>query len=435
MINWAITLWPKMEGALHSIEIGAQPLVRSTAPRHKRRRARRRRRLLTPPCSRPTPTAAPQDVAFHPSQLLLATGAVDGRLLLHAAAARGGAPPALRASLAAHASDHPCRCVTFSHDGAMVLSGSTDLSLLAVDAATGAPAARKRGAHAAPLSRLAAAGPHLTASGDEGGALKLWDARQAAAAAAIEAHSDYIADLAHHPAEHALLSVSGDGTLAVVDLRRNKVRHESEGDADDELLSVAVLKNGRKVVCGTTSGALAVWSWGAWADCSDRFPGHPESVSALVKLDEETLVTGSSDGLIRVVSVQPNKLVGVLGDAGSLGVERLAAAAGVALLASAGHEDVVRLWDLALLADDGEDDEQAEEAEGEVEASEASSSEEEEPTVAAAAGKRAASSGGDSDSDSGGGVPARRKKGRRERGAHRIKGKGGAGAGFFSGLL
>ncbi len=426
-----------MEGALlHSIEIGAQPLVRPIAPTHAAPRAPPSTACSPPPCSHPTPAAAPQDVAFHPSQLLLATGAVDGRLLLHVAAARGGAPPALRASLAAHASDHPCRCVAFSHDGAMVLSGSTDLSLLAVDAATGAPAARKRGAHAAPLSRLAAAGPHLTASGDEGGALKLWDARQAAAAAAIEAHSDYVADLAHHPAEHALLSVSGDGTLAVVDLRRNKVRHESEGDADDELLSVAVLKNGRKVVCGTTSGALAVWSWGAWADCSDRFPGHPESVAALVKLDEETLVTGSSDGLIRVVSVQPNKLVGVLGDAGGMDVERLAAAAGGALLASAGHEDVVRLWDLSLLADDGEGGEEAEEAEEEATAA-ASSEEEEEPAAAAAAGKRAASSGGDSDSDSDSGVgaPARRKKGRRERGAHRIKGKGGAGAGFFSGLL
>jgi hypothetical protein len=48
---------------------------------------------------------------------------------------------------------------------------------------------------------------------------------------------------------------------------------QSEGDADDELLSVAVVKGGKKVVCGSTSGVLAVWSWGYWNDCSDRFPG------------------------------------------------------------------------------------------------------------------------------------------------------------------
>lgn len=34
----------------------------------------------------------------------------------------------------------------------------------------------------------------------------------------------------------------------------------------------------------------------------------------MVKLDEDTIVTGSSDGMLRVVSIQPNKLVGVLGE-------------------------------------------------------------------------------------------------------------------------
>ena len=48
---------------------------------------------------------------------------------------------------------------------------------------------------------------------------------------------------------------------------------QSEGDADDELLSVAVVKGGKKVVVGSTSGVLNIWSWGYWNDCSDRFPG------------------------------------------------------------------------------------------------------------------------------------------------------------------
>ena len=47
----------------------------------------------------------------------------------------------------------------------------------------------------------------------------------------------------------------------------------SEDDADDELLSVAVLKGGAKVAAGSGTGALAIFSWGHWEDCSDRFPG------------------------------------------------------------------------------------------------------------------------------------------------------------------
>lgn len=28
-----------------------------------------------------------------------------------------------------------------------------------------------------------------------------------------------------------------------------------------------------QVACGSTSGVIGIWSWGYWADCSDRFPG------------------------------------------------------------------------------------------------------------------------------------------------------------------
>ena len=58
-----------------------------------------------------------------------------------------------------------------------------------------------------------------------------------------------------------------------------------------------------------------------------RFPGHPESVDALLKFDEDTLLTGSSDGAIRIVSVQPNKLLGLIGAHAELPVECLALSA------------------------------------------------------------------------------------------------------------
>ena len=49
---------------------------------------------------------------------------------------------------------------------------------------------------------------------------------------------------------------------------------QSETDADDELLSLAVVKGGAKVVVGSQSGMLDIWSWGHWAGFSDRFPGE-----------------------------------------------------------------------------------------------------------------------------------------------------------------
>lgn len=132
--------------------------------------------------------------------------------------------------------------------------------------------------------------------------------------------------------------------------------------------AVAVVKGGKKVVVGSQSGVLALWSWGYWADCSDRFPGHPESVDALVRWDDDTLITGSSDGGLRVVGILPNKLLAVLGQhAPDMPVERLALAREAQLLASASHDSVIKLWDLSVLAedaseggggDDGDDEEE-----------------------------------------------------------------------------
>ena len=41
-------------------------------------------------------------------------------------------------------------------------------------------------------------------------------------------------------------------------------------------------------------------------------------------MDDNTIVTGSSDGLIRVVQIGPNRLLGVIGDHDDFPVERMA---------------------------------------------------------------------------------------------------------------
>mmetsp|Transcript_26778 Transcript_26778/g.73679 ORF Transcript_26778/g.73679 Transcript_26778/m.73679 type:complete len:259 (+) Transcript_26778:939-1715(+) len=140
---------------------------------------------------------------------------------------------------------------------------------------------------------------------------------------------------------------------------------------DDELLSLCVLKSGTKVVCGTQTGALSIFSWGTWGDISDRFPGHPASVEALLKIDENTILTGSSDGLIRVVQIHPDKLLGVLNDGdehgnassnddndghGGYPVEKLAYNSNRDVVGSLTHDNFVRLWDARILKDDDDED-------------------------------------------------------------------------------
>ncbi len=70
------------------------------------------------------------------------------------------------------------------------------------------------------------------------------------------------------------------------------------------------MKQGRKVVCGSQEGVLNIFDVNDIQDISDRFPGHPQSVDALIAVDEDMLLTGSSDGVIRVISILPNKMLG-----------------------------------------------------------------------------------------------------------------------------
>ena len=52
--------------------------------------------------------------------------------------------------------------------------------------------------------------------------------------------------------------------------------------------------------------------------------GHPSSVDALVAFDEDTVLSGCQDGMIRVIGVLPNAMLGVVGEHGDYPVESLA---------------------------------------------------------------------------------------------------------------
>lgn len=243
--------------------------------------------------------------------------------------------------------------------------------------------------------------------------------------------------------------------------------------------------------------------------------GHPESVTALLRYDDDSVLSGSSDGLIRVLSLQPNRMLGVLGEhsgaplavcvqersgvrvqersgersvqrglraawpsvsractAGDARpatraprtlarrapphaptapadypIERLAMSADRAWLASASHDNTVKLWDLSCLAEDDDDDEaeegkeDAEDAEeGQQAAAGAAGAAQPAAAAAGGAGGAAAAAGGggsdsdnsdDSDSDGG-----RRKGRKRGKGQHRIPSKKQAKtSNFFSDLL
>jgi WD repeat-containing protein 55 len=81
-----------------------------------------------------------------------------------------------------------------------------------------------------------------------------------------------------------------------------------------------------------------------------------------------TILTGSSDGLLRAVQLLPTKLIGVIADHGEFPIERIAIDLGGEgrWVGSAGHEDILRMTDLKeVFEDESKDDEKGEEWEQE----------------------------------------------------------------------
>lgn len=348
----------------------------------------------------------PTDVTFcDPSTGLVACGTMGGKVLLHSlkgtpegsAQDSAAAPPVKAFDLSGHARassgtdlshgvTNAVRAVEVVDSGRGLCAGLHNASLCLVDIETGSlircmrpdssdhAEAKERGVSRVLCLEDMFGSGHVIASGDESGTVALWDARCSERAgggrpgansdcfAEIFPHDDYVSDMMIVPGKKSLLTTSGDGTLCLIDVRMKhgggyamKLKHRSEEDADDELLSVDVVRSGQKVVCGTTSGALNIYSWGAWNDCSDRFPGHPDSVTSVIAIDEETVLTGSSDGLIRVVGIQPNKFLGVLGEHSEFDIERLVMRKDKAYVASVSHDPKIKIWNSSLLLGDDDD--------------------------------------------------------------------------------
>jgi len=276
---------------------------------------------------------------FSPVQDCIASGLIDGQLHLYNYSSDEN-------KLVLHMKIHKgaCRAVQFTEDGQRVYTVSADQSIKEIDLNTVKISWGQGKAHNTGINTMLTYEKYIF-TGDDDGVVKVWDDRSKKDIFTFMENEDFIGDFAFH--ENRLLCPSGDGTLSIFDLRKGKLDAMSD-NMDDELLSVVVVKNGSKVICGSQGGILNIFSWGFWGDISDRFPGHPDSIDSIVAINDDTICTGSSDGLIRVVNIHPNKLLGVIGEHEDYPVERLAISRDANLLASCSHDSSVKFWNISF---------------------------------------------------------------------------------------
>eukprot|EP01044_Picomonas_judraskeda_P017955 COSAG03_NODE_3468_length_1993_cov_5.644139_2_plen_295_part_00 len=247
-------------------------------------------------------TLAPPDLSvdsmvislcFHPVEPLIAVGLITGEVSVYRI--NSGAEPQTRVHQLTHHSDS-CRSMCCTDSGAL-FTCSADKSLSVVDLTTGGVSWRHENAHATGINECLLVGEAtnpagMIATGDDDGCVKLWDVRQKKEAMSFSDHEDFISGFAVREDKRTLVSTSGDGTLCAYNLRKGKLERRSD-QLEDELLSCVTLKGGKIVLCGSQEGVLHTYKWGQWADCSDRFPGHPNSIDTIVALTDDLVLTGA----------------------------------------------------------------------------------------------------------------------------------------------
>ena len=106
---------------------------------------------------------------------------------------------------------------------------------------------------------------------------------------------------------------------------------------NDEILSLCLFKYDDKLLCGMLSGFINIFSLDSASSglgssilanssmlwYGDRIKGHSESVGNIVKYDDDCVITACSDGLIRLISVYPHRLLHVIGSHDLLSIDYL----------------------------------------------------------------------------------------------------------------
>eukprot|EP00299_Pterocystis_sp_00344_P013893 c6851_g1_i1.p1 GENE.c6851_g1_i1~~c6851_g1_i1.p1 ORF type:complete len:364 (-),score=74.01 c6851_g1_i1:22-1113(-) len=305
-----------------------------------------------------TPTTPPPitekdiifDIDFHPNQSVVACGLVTGAVSVY----KYGLLPQDNFRICAFKfHKKACRALNFSVDAQYLYTCSSDKSVRSVDCNTATVAWSQTRAHADPINALKCLTEQIMSTGDDEGVVKIWDIRTNTPTKEFSENSDFISDMALSADQRMLIVTSGDGHLSVFDLRKGILEAMSD-NIDDELLSIALVKGGQKVVCGSQGGVLNIFSYGDWGDVSDRMPGHPQSVDSIVALSDDVICTGSSDGIVRVVNIHPNKLLGVMGEHSDFPIEKIALSHDKALVASSSHDHMIKFWDANIYSEQGE---------------------------------------------------------------------------------
>ena len=252
------------------------------------------------------------DIKFAPSNNILAVAQITGEVRIYAYS-----ETEMDQVLLFNNHKESVRSLDYNPTGNILYCASKDCSFSVIS--NGCIEGVIKSAHKESINKIIhIENDHIVATGDDDGLIKIWDLRMAtqmskACVMELNEHEGTISDMVFAAEHSMLLTSSNDGMLGVFDLRKGSLYAMSDNFEEDQN-AVCMVKSGKKVLTATGQGIINIFSWDWFGDCNDRITSHPGSVDTMIKYDEDTVITGCEDGLIRAVSILPNRVISILGD-------------------------------------------------------------------------------------------------------------------------
>ncbi|KAJ5808827.1 vegetative incompatibility protein HET-E-1 [Penicillium riverlandense] len=290
-------------------------------------------------------------VSFSPDGRMLASGSFDQTVRLWDATTGDS-----QQILEGH-SDSVCS-VSFSPDGRMLASGSNDKTVRLWDATTGALRQTLEG-HSDSVELQQSLEGHsdsvcsvsfspdgrMLASGSSDHTVRLWDATTGALQQILEGHSNSVISVSFSPDGRMLASGSSDHTVRLWDATTGALQQTLEGHSS-WVTSVAFSPDGRMLASGSLDQTVRLWDATTGA-LQQILEGHSNSViSVSFSPDGRMLASGSSDHTVRLWDATTGALQQTL-EGHSSWVTSVAFSPDGRMLASGSFDQTVRLWDTA----------------------------------------------------------------------------------------
>jgi len=274
-----------------------------------------------------------------------AVGTVNGAgdLMVFALDAMGKNP---KLSLSTGISDGgPSNALAFTRDGAGIFTAGKDGKIKLTAGPDGMPGfgaasvVRKFEGHSKGINSIALSKDGATlVSGSEDQTVIVWDANTGKLDRAFQGHIQPVTSVAIRPDGKQVASGSEDGSIRLWPLNKAD-EHRAFTDAKDNLWAVAYGGDGKTVAAAGADRIVRVYDT-ATGKLSKELPGHKGAVTSLAYLGNDKIVSGAGDKLLKIWDIAS----GTAKDCEEHGSAVLAVAATDKLIVSGGADRFARGW-------------------------------------------------------------------------------------------